>query len=156
MVEVHHVGQVRAEDDPAWLVGRAVELLMPGVERDGEQRSLLPFDGVLGFALLPYCCRAFAAHHVHDGVIDVALGLELSLRRYFDDLQVIIFVVSQAGVSDFSASSFPGRQRQRRKVFERAAFVQRRSFALDKFLVGAFYVPLVKSCRLFGHSSIPK
>jgi hypothetical protein len=26
---------------------------------------------------------------------------------------------------------------------------------LDKFLVGAFYVPLVKGCRLFGHLSPP-
>ena len=40
------MGQVRAEDDPAWLVGRAVELLMPGVERDGSgvdpMREVLP------------------------------------------------------------------------------------------------------------------
>jgi hypothetical protein len=155
MVEIHHVGHVRSEDDPAWLIGRTVELLMPRVERNGEQRALFPFDGMLGFILLPYGRRAFTAHHIHDGIIDVALGLELSLGRDLYDLQTVILLVSQAGVSDFSASSFPIGQGQRRKIFERAAFIKRRSFLLDKFLIGAFDVPFIKSCRLLRHHSTP-
>src|SRR3989304_10581113 len=123
MVQVDDMRHVGAENDSTGLVAGTVEFLMPGVERYGEQGVFLPFDGLLRLAFLPDRRRSSALEHVHDRFVEVMLGFELTLGRYFNHLQADIFLLAQTGVGDFAAPSFPGLKRQRVQVFQGAAVV---------------------------------
>ena len=155
VIQVHDVRQVGAKEQAHRLLAGGVELLVPGVKGDRQQRALAPLDGVLGLALLPDGGGALAAHDVHHGVVHVALGLQRARRRDLDDLQAVVFLVAQAGVGDLAAAALPVGQRQRGQVGERAAFIQRRALAADEVLVRASDVPVLKAGGPVCHRRAP-
>ena len=127
---------------------------MPGVQRDGEQRTLLPLNGLLGLAWLPYRRGASPVHDVHDRVVHMALGFQFGLGGNFHQLEVVDFLLAQSSVGGLAPSSLPIAQRKRGEVLERASLIQRNALLLDKILVGAFYIPSVESLRLFYHRRV--
>jgi len=147
VIEVDDVRHVGAEEKPARLVGRAVEFLVPGVERDREQRPLFPLHGLFGLSLLPDHAGAPPLHRVHDGVIRMALGSELPLGRDLDDLEVALFLVAHARVGALAPAPLPVSQGESGEVFEGAAFIKGDALAFDEILIGAFNVPVVEICR---------
>ena len=155
VIQVHDVRQVRAKQQTHRLLAGGVELLVPGVEGDGEQGALAPLDGVLGLALLPDSGGALAAHDVHHGVVHVPLGLQRAGGRDLDDLQAVIFLVAQPRVGDLAAAALPVGQRQRGQVGERAAFIQRRALAAHEVLIRASDVPVLEAGGPVCHRRAP-
>ena len=142
MVQVDDMRHVGSENDPAGLIAGTIELLVPRVERDGEERVLLPFDGLFRLAFLPDRRRPSALEHIHDRLVEVMLGFEFAPGRYFHHLEVDIFLLAQTGVGDSPAPSFPLLKRQRVKVLQGAALVKRRALVRDESPVGTRDLPI--------------
>ena len=66
---------------------RRIDDAVIGVERNGEQRALLPFEHVaLVLAFLPYLGGAAAFDHEHDFLIHVPLDVERAGAGHLDDV----------------------------------------------------------------------
>ncbi len=74
---------------PRFLVPLAVKMLIPGVERHGEQAAGLPLERLLGAILLPDSRRAAPGENVDQRFVDMALRIEAFTRRDADDVSVV-------------------------------------------------------------------
>src|SRR5207244_4849233 len=62
------------------LAAAAVEMLVAGIERDGEKAALAPFEGDFAVFVVPHRRGAVALEDVHHLLIDVQLDVRLSAR----------------------------------------------------------------------------
>ena len=89
LVEVHHRGEVGDRDKRTDFLAGAVEVLVPAIERDGEDRARLPFEGDARAGIVPDRGRA-AAGQDHDHLLEqVMLRLELLAGRDLADIAVV-------------------------------------------------------------------
>src|SRR5262245_21282453 len=87
---------------------------MEGIERDREQRSLLPFEHVLlGLAFLPHFGGAAALDHQANLLIEMAIDIERAGARYLDHvLAPQPFGAKQLDVGAAPAEPLPRLHRQ--------------------------------------------
>jgi hypothetical protein len=91
----HEIGAVEQIED-GWHVGRRIEtnrlgparvvVLVPGVQRDGENAVLVPLKGLLGPTLLPDRRGASALGNIEDLLIHVLFGIEGAARWDFGQI----------------------------------------------------------------------
>ena len=78
---VHDIGR-RGSAQQQRRRARCVDYAVMGIERDREQRALLPFENVaLALALLPDFGAAAAFHHQHHLFVEMSLDVERTCRR---------------------------------------------------------------------------
>ena len=68
-------------EKPRRLVARAIEMLIPGIERQGEKTPLLPIKGLLRAPIIPNGCCAPAFEDINHVFIEMPLGIEGLPRR---------------------------------------------------------------------------
>ena len=84
--EVHDVGRRRAAQEDRRCI-RGIHEAMIGVERNREERALLPFErGLLRLAFLPDFRRAAPFDDHHDLFVEMPFDLERAARRHLDDI----------------------------------------------------------------------
>ena len=89
LVEIDDDRRVGHRDEARRIAARAVEVLVPAVERDGEQRAGLPLEGHALAGVVPHRGRAAAAQD-HDGFFEqLPLGRERLARRDLADVAVV-------------------------------------------------------------------
>ncbi len=88
-VEVDHRGGVRHGDEARGLGARTVEVLMPGVQRNREQRAGLPFEGDLLARVVPHGGGAAAFENEDHFLEELTLGRELLARRDLADVAIV-------------------------------------------------------------------
>ena len=89
LVEVDHDRRVGDRDEARGIAARAVEVLMPAVERNGEQRAGLPFEGDALAGVVPHGGGAAPAED-HDGFLEqLALGAQRLAGRDLADVAVV-------------------------------------------------------------------
>src|SRR5437879_5472010 len=87
---------------------------MERVERDREQRALLPLEGVApGLPLLPDLSGAAPFHDQADLLVKVPLDIERARARHFDHIHAPqAFGAVELDVAAAAALPLPGRERQ--------------------------------------------
>jgi hypothetical protein len=60
VIEIDHRGEIRHRQETDHVLARAVEMLIKTIERDGEDRSGLPFEGHARSSIVPHRRRAAA------------------------------------------------------------------------------------------------
>ena len=89
LVEIDDDRRVGHRDEARRIAARAVEVLVPAVERDGEQRAGLPLEGDALAGVVPHRGRAAAAQD-HDGFFEqLPLRAERLARRDLADVAVV-------------------------------------------------------------------
>ena len=89
LVEIDDDRRVGHRDEARRIAARAVEVLVPAVERDGEQRAGLPLEGHALAGVVPHRGRAAAAQD-HDGLFEqLPLGGERLAGRDLADVAVV-------------------------------------------------------------------
>src|SRR5581483_546310 len=85
------------------VLARAVEMLMPGVERNGEQRSRFPLEADALPGVVPHRGRAASAEDQDHLLEQLPLRRQLAGRRDLADITVVRgargFVVDEQAVS---------------------------------------------------------
>ena len=86
---VHDDGRIRHGHIARRLRARAVEMLMPGIERNREDRPCLPLERNLPARVVPDRRRSAAVKHVDHFLEQLPLRLELSAGRDLADVAVV-------------------------------------------------------------------
>ena len=82
-------GMLVTDDEARRLLAGAVEVLVPGVERDGEQGAGLPFEGDALAGIVPHAGRAAPIEDQDHLLEELALRLELLARRDLAHVAVV-------------------------------------------------------------------
>ena len=111
---------------------------MIGVERNGEQRALLPFEDVpLALALLPDLGRAAAFDDEHDFLVEMPLDIERAGARHFDDIDAPQALgAEELDVGAAAAEPLPRLQRQILHAAHADAAIDRHAFGLHEPVIG--------------------
>ena len=89
LVEIDDDRRVGHRDEARGIAARAVEVLVPAVQRDGEQRAGLPLEGHALAGVVPHRGRAAAAQD-HDGFFEqLPLRAQRLARRDLADVAVV-------------------------------------------------------------------
>ena len=89
VIEVHHRRRIGDADIARRLLPRAVEMLVPAVERDREHRARLPLEGDALAGVVPDAGRAAAVEDQDHLLVELALRLELLAGRDGADVAVV-------------------------------------------------------------------
>ena len=89
VIHVDDGGRVGHRDIADALLAGAVEMLMPGIERDGEDGAGLPFEGDALAGIVPHAGRAAAVEHQDHLLVQLPLRRELAARRDLADVAVV-------------------------------------------------------------------
>jgi hypothetical protein len=86
--KIHHERSVGHGEVASGLRAAAIEVLVPGIERNGEEASGLPFERMLPSLALPYGRRPSAAGDINHFLVEMPLRFEFSAGRDFTDIGV--------------------------------------------------------------------
>ena len=89
VVEVDDRGRIGNGDITHRFLARSVEVLVPAIERDGEDRARLPFEGDAGTGVVPHGGRTAAGQDQDHLFEQMMLRLELAARRDLADVAVV-------------------------------------------------------------------
>ncbi len=89
LVEIDHRRRVGDGDVARRRLARAVEMLVPAVERNGEHGARLPLEGDAAAFVVPHRGRAAAVEHQDHLLEQLALRRELLARRNLADVAVV-------------------------------------------------------------------
>ena len=111
---------------------------MKSVERNGEQRALLPFEDVaLILALLPHLGGAAAFDHQHDFFVEMPLDIQRAGAGHFDDVKPPqSFGAEQLDERAATAEPRPGHERQILHPAHADAAIARHAFGLHEAVIG--------------------
>src|SRR5262249_879585 len=71
------------------LAAAAIKELMPSIQRRREERTRLPFEGLLLVSAIPDRCSALAAEDIDSFFEELALGFQAFPRRNFADVAIV-------------------------------------------------------------------
>src|SRR5436190_6318741 len=111
---------------------------MPGVDRDREQRALLPFkDVALAVVVEPDLGGAAAFDDEIDFLVNVLLGVQRAGARHLDDVVApFAFGAVELDVAAAAAGALPWRQRQVLHLADADVAKYRDAFRLHEVVVG--------------------
>src|SRR5262249_32393512 len=89
LVEIDHHRRVGDRHEARGRLARAVEVLMPAVERDAEDRAGLPFEGHARAGVVPDRGRAAAVENVDHLLEQLAVRIELAAGRDLADIAIV-------------------------------------------------------------------
>ena len=136
MEDIHDHRQVGRRDQQRALAARAVEVAMPGVERNREQAFRAPFEGSLGAVREFDLRRAGAFEHVDHVFVKVLLGQRRLARPDVEDEHVGEVAASlQMDSCTLYAITRP-RLRLDRKQVDAVMFGDGNALAGDPFEIG--------------------
>src|SRR5262245_13434760 len=118
--------------------GTGIDDAMPGVDRNREQRTLLPFEHVaLAVAVEPDLGRAAAFDHQIDFLVKVSLGVEGTGAGHLDDVAAPLALGAvELDVAALAAQPLPRRQRQVLHLAYADVAVDRDALRLHEQIVG--------------------
>ena len=162
LVEVDDDRRVGDRDEARRIAARAVEVLMPAVQRNGEQRAGLPLEGDALAGVVPHRGGAAAAQD-HDGLFEqLPLRAQRLAGRDLADVAVVRgarrLVVHEHAAA---AAPRPGLQLDGVQVLHVGRADEVEPFALDPagvgrlFFGGEFLRELVRNDGVFGHVLSP-
>ena len=160
-IEVHHRRRVGHRDEARGLLARAVEMLVPAIERNGEQRARLPLEGDLLALVVPHAGGAAAGEDEDHFLEQLALRRELAARI---DLADVAVVRGARGVvvhvHALAAAPRPGLQRDGVQAFhvngrnDVEAFLGHPAGIGGLFLRGEFLRQLVRYNGVLCHTAL--
>ena len=89
LVEIDHRRRVGDGDVARRLLAGAVEMLVVAIERNREQRAVLPLEGDAGAGVVPHRGRAAAAQHQDHLLVELAVRDQALARRNFHHVAVV-------------------------------------------------------------------
>src|SRR5262245_6155714 len=112
---------------------------MPGVHRDREQRTLLPFeDMTLAVAIEPHFSGAAALDDQIDFLVQVLFRLESASPGYLDDVAAPFALgAMELDIRAFAAESLPRRKRQILHLAHADVAVDRNAFRFHEQVIGS-------------------
>ncbi len=131
---------------------------MERVERNREQRALLPFEGVApGLALLPDFGGAAAFDDQTDLLVEMPLDVERARARHLDHIHAPqAFGAEELDVAAAPALPLPGRERQILHAPHADAAIDRNALRLHEAVVGhRLAQELAEACVLAGLRLVP-
>ena len=154
--EVHLVGRRRAAIDQCWRA-RRIDQAMVRIERDREQRALLPLERLLLAALAPDLGGAAAFDDEANLLKKMALGVERTARGDLDDvLAPQPLGAEQLDIAAATTEPLPGCERQVEHGPDADVAVDRNALALHELVVGHRRArELAFACDLAGLGLVP-
>ena len=117
--EAHHGRRGGDRDVAGRLLAAAVEVLVPGIERDGEEAAGVPLEGLLVVIVDPDVRRAPPRDDVAELLVHVVLRLGLAAGADLDHVRVVGQVVVRYVDDDAAAAlALPRPQLDRAEVLE--------------------------------------
>src|SRR5579883_1266830 len=89
LVKIDHRRRIGDRHIPRRLLSGAVEMLMPSVERNGEQRPRLPLEGDALALVVPHGGRAAAVENEDHLLVELPMRLELLAGRNLHHVAVV-------------------------------------------------------------------
>src|SRR5215813_1230601 len=155
LVEIDRDRRVGHRDVARRRLARAVEMLMPAVERDAEDRPRFPFEGHAGAGVVPDRGRAAPVEDEHHLLEQLALWIEFPSRRDLADVAVVRgargIVVE---VDAVAATARPGLERDGAQVAHVVGADEVEAFAAHEAQVGRVLLGLELLRQVVGHHHI--
>src|SRR5262249_49452229 len=140
----------------------AVEMLMPGIERDGEHSAGLPLERDAIAGVVPHCRRAAAVECQDHLLVELALGRERSARGNFAHIAVVRgargFVVDErpAGAAPRAGLQLDGAQvRDIMRADDVEALIAHPAQIGRVLFSGEFVRQFLRDDGVLGHAMLP-
>ena len=135
--QVHHVGRRGAADDER-ARRRRIDDAVIAVERNGEDRALLPFEHVaLGLAFLPHFGRAAAFDDEADLLVEMAFGVERARAGQLDHIHAPqAFGAEELDEGAAAAQALPVGERQVLHAPDADVAIHGQAFLIHEAVIG--------------------
>ena len=89
VIKIEDRGRIGDRDVTRRLLARTVEMLVPGIERNGEHRARLPLESDACAGIVPHRGGAAPVQYQDHFFVELALGGEFFARRDFADIAIV-------------------------------------------------------------------